>query len=50
MFCLEDIDVQLAEVPEMYLLSIRKMVQVEDYPAGKSSVMKSYSKGLRLIS
>lgn len=30
---LEDIDVQLVDVPKMYLLSIRKMVQAEDYPA-----------------
>ncbi|NBK91187.1 MerR family transcriptional regulator [bacterium 1XD21-13] len=30
---LEDIDVQLADVPDMYLLYIRKMVQAEDYPA-----------------
>lgn len=30
---LEDIEVQLADVPDMYLLSIRKMVQAEDYPA-----------------
>lgn len=30
---LEDIDVQLVDVPKMYLLSIRKMVQAEGYPA-----------------
>ena len=29
---LEEIDVQLVEVPRMYLLSIRKMVQADDYP------------------
>lgn len=29
---MEDIDVQLVELPKMYLLSIRKSVQVEDYP------------------
>ena len=30
---LEDIDVQLTEVPEMNLLSIRKLVQQADFPA-----------------
>lgn len=29
---MDEIDVRLAEVPEMFLLSIRKMVHVEDYP------------------
>ncbi|MGN0395974.1 MAG: MerR family transcriptional regulator [Coprococcus sp.] len=29
---MEDIDVQLVEVPKMYILSIRKMVKAEDYP------------------
>lgn len=29
---MDEIDVQLVDVPKMYLLSIRKMVQVEDYP------------------
>ena len=29
---MDDIDVRLVEVPMMYLLSIRKMVQVDDYP------------------
>ena len=29
---MEDIDVQLVDVPKMYLLSIRKNVQQEDYP------------------
>lgn len=29
---LEDIDVQLVDIPKMYLLSIRKNVQQEDYP------------------
>lgn len=30
---MEEIDVRLVEVPEMHLLSIRKMVQAEDYPS-----------------
>lgn len=30
---MEEIDVQLSDVPKMYLLSIRKKVQAEDYPA-----------------
>ncbi len=30
---LDDIDVQLVDVPKMYLISIRKMVQAQDYPA-----------------
>ncbi|MDE5965259.1 MAG: MerR family transcriptional regulator [Lachnospiraceae bacterium] len=34
---MEDIDVQLVELPKMYLLSIRKNVQVEDYPAEYSN-------------
>jgi DNA-binding transcriptional MerR regulator/effector-binding domain-containing protein len=29
---MDEVDVQLVDVPEMYLLSIRKMVHVEDYP------------------
>lgn len=29
---MDEIDVRLVDVPKMYLLSIRKMVQVEDYP------------------
>ncbi len=29
---MDEIDVRFAEVPKMYLLSIRKMVQEEDYP------------------
>lgn len=29
---MEDIDVQLVDVPRMYLLSVRKMVQMEEYP------------------
>lgn len=29
---MNDIDVQLVDVPLMYLLSVRKMVQIEDYP------------------
>lgn len=34
---MEDIDVQLVELPKMYLLSIRKSVQVEDYPTEYSN-------------
>ena len=30
---MKDIDVQLVDVPTMYLLSVRKMVQAEDFPA-----------------
>lgn len=30
---MDDIDIQLVDVPKMYLLSIRKMVQVEEFPA-----------------
>ncbi len=30
---MDNIDVKLVDVPQMYLLSIRKKVQVEDYPA-----------------
>ena len=30
---MDEIDVLLVDVPKMYLLSIRKMVQAEDYPA-----------------
>lgn len=30
---MKDIDVQLADMPKMYLLSVRKTVQAEDYPA-----------------
>lgn len=30
---MEDIDVQLVDIPKMYLLSIRKNIQQEDYPA-----------------
>lgn len=29
---LEDIDIELVEVPKMYLLSIRKMIQEQDFP------------------
>lgn len=43
---LEDIDVQLVDVPKMYLLSIRKMVQVEDYP---TEYIKCYEKLLKRI-
>lgn len=38
---MEDIDVQLVDVPKRYLLSIRKMVQVEDYP---TEYIKCYEK------
>ena len=34
---MDDIDVQLVEVPMMYLLSIRKKVQVDDYPRDYAS-------------
>lgn len=34
---MDDIDVQLVEVPMMYLLSIRKKVQVDDYPGEYAS-------------
>lgn len=30
---MDDIDIQLVDVPKMYLLSIRKMVQMEEFPA-----------------
>lgn len=43
---LEDIDVQLVDVPKMYLLSIRKMVQVENYP---TEYIKCYEKLLKRI-
>ena len=43
---LEDIDVQLVDMPEMYLLSIRKTVQAEDYPA---EYLKCYEKLFKRI-
>lgn len=41
---MEDIDVQLVDVPKMYLLSIRKNVQEEDYPAEYLSCYKKLFK------
>lgn len=38
---MDEIDIQLVDVPKMYLLSIRKMVQAEDYPA---EYIKAYEK------
>lgn len=43
---MEDIDVQLVDVPQMYLLSIRKDVQVDEYPAEYS---KCYEKLFKRI-
>lgn len=43
---LEDIDVQLVDVPKMYLLSIRKMVQAEDFP---TEYIKCYEKLFKRI-
>lgn len=43
---LEDIDVQLVDVPKMYLLSIRKMVQAEKYP---DEYIKCYEKLFKRI-
>lgn len=43
---LDDIDVQFADVPTMHLLSVRKMVQVEDYP---EEYRKCYEKLFRRI-
>lgn len=43
---MEEIDVQLVEVPKMYLLSIRKMVQAEDYP---TEYIKCYEKLFKRI-
>lgn len=43
---MEDIDVQLVDVPKMYLLSIRKMVQAEDYPM---EYIKCYEKLFKRI-
>lgn len=45
---MEDIDVQLVDVPEMYLLSIRKMVQAEDYPMEYSSCFGKLFKRIAL--
>lgn len=38
---MDEIDVRLVDVPKMYLLSIRKMVQAEDYP---TEYIKCYGK------
>lgn len=43
---MENIDVQLVDMPKMYLLSIRKMVQAEDYPA---EYLKCYEKLFKRI-
>lgn len=43
---MDEIDVRLVDVPKMYLLSIRKMVQVEDYP---TEYIKCYGKLFKRI-
>lgn len=43
---LEDIDVQLVDIPKMYLLSIRKIVQAEEYP---DEYIKCYEKLFKRI-
>ncbi len=43
---MDEIDVQLVDVPKMCLLSIRKMVQVEDYP---TEYIKCYGKLFKRI-
>lgn len=43
---MENIDVQLVDMSKMYLLSIRKMVQAEDYPA---EYLKCYEKLFKRI-
>lgn len=43
---MDEIDVRLVDVPKMYLLSIRKMVQAEDYPTEYS---KCYGKLFKRI-
>ncbi len=43
---MDEIDVRLVDVPKMYLLSIRKMVQVEDYP---TEYIKCYGKLFKKI-
>ena len=43
---MDEIDVQLVDVPKMYILSIRKMVQVEDYP---TEYIKCYGKLFKKI-
>lgn len=41
---MDEIDVRLVDVPKMYLLSIRKMVQVEDYPTEYNKCYKKLFK------
>ena len=43
---MDEIDVRLVDVPKMYLLSIRKMVQTEDYP---TEYIKCYGKLFKKI-
>ncbi len=43
---MDEIDVRLVDVPKMYLLSIRKMVQVKDYP---TEYIKCYGKLFKKI-
>lgn len=43
---MDEIDVRLVDVPKMYLLSIRKMVQTEDYP---TEYIKCYRKLFKRI-
>lgn len=43
---MENIDVQLVDMPPMYLLSVRKMVQAEDYP---TEYLKCYEKLFKRI-
>ena len=43
---MDEIDVRLVDVPKMYILSIRKMVQVEDYP---TEYIKCYGKLFKRI-
>lgn len=43
---MDEIDVRLVDVPKMYLLSIRKMVQAEDYP---TEYVKCYGKLFKRI-
>lgn len=43
---MDEIDVRLVDVPKMYLLSIRKMVQAEDYP---TEYIKCYGKLFKKI-
>lgn len=43
---MDEIDVRLVDVPKMYLLSVRKMVRAEDYPA---EYIKCYGKLFKRI-